>query len=441
MTDTIGFSVGAVARRLGVAPSTLRTWNRRYGIGARELSPGRHRRYTAEDIVRLEHMQKLILRGAAPADAARAAMAAPVPLVPGQAGAEGAGADGADTDGADTDGADTDRAGARAAGEPGGRRAAALVPGGADGSRGADGLRTGDRRAADRGRGARGAGDGGAGGRGAGDRGAGDRGAGDRGAGDRGLRAGDRGAGDRTAAASAEDGLPATRPGPGHGSGGQRLALPGASPAARGLARAVLALDERWISEAILTALARDGSVRTWQELLLPVLSGLGARYEHTGTCVEAEHMLSMAIIAAFSRRAADLPGQVEHRAVLLASAQGEQHSLPLYALAAALAERGIDSRMLGSDLPYSALAAAVRRTGPGVVFLWSQVPATGDPVALPRSVPAPPGRQADPGRPGLGPGPDSRLRPARQLAARGGVRRSGGTRLLTSPPGRRRGA
>ena len=86
MTDTVGFSVGAVARRLGVAPSTLRTWNRRYGIGARELSPGRHRRYTAEDIVRLEHMQKLILRGAAPADAARAAMAAPVTLVPAQAG-------------------------------------------------------------------------------------------------------------------------------------------------------------------------------------------------------------------------------------------------------------------------------------------------------------------------------------------------------------------
>src|ERR1700727_1223191 len=71
MTDTVGFSVGAVARRLGVAPSTLRTWNRRYGIGARELSPGRHRRYTPEDITRLEHMQKLILRGAAPAAPAR----------------------------------------------------------------------------------------------------------------------------------------------------------------------------------------------------------------------------------------------------------------------------------------------------------------------------------------------------------------------------------
>ncbi|MGH3068827.1 MAG: MerR family transcriptional regulator, partial [Streptosporangiaceae bacterium] len=118
MTDTIGFSVGAVARRLGVAPSTLRTWNRRYGIGARELSPGRHRRYTAEDITRLEHMQKLILRGAAPADAARAAMAAPVVLAPAPPGAAGSAAGGAAS---------------------GGRATAVLVPGQAEAGPGANG--------------------------------------------------------------------------------------------------------------------------------------------------------------------------------------------------------------------------------------------------------------------------------------------------------------
>src|SRR5580704_7698784 len=134
MTDTVGFSVGTVARRLGVAPSTLRTWNRRYGIGAGELSPGKHRRYTAEDITRLEHMQKLILRGAPPADAARAALAAPAVLVPAQA--------------------------------------AVLVPGGA--------------------------------------------------------KAGPE-AGGRELPEFADEGLAAGRPGPGHGSGGQRLALPGAS--------------------------------------------------------------------------------------------------------------------------------------------------------------------------------------------------------------------
>ena len=139
MADEVGFSVGAVARRLGVAPSTLRTWNRRYGIGAQELSPGRHRRYTAEDITRLEHMQRLILRGASPADAAQVALASTVQPV--------------------------------------------RVP--------ADIL--------------------------------------------------------------------AIRPGPGHGAGGQRLAVPGASLAARGLARAALAMDDTLMDEIIRAAWPRTG--------------------------------------------------------------------------------------------------------------------------------------------------------------------------------------
>ena len=354
MTDTVGFSVGAVARRLGVAPSTLRTWNRRYGIGARELSPGRHRRYTAEDITRLEHMQKLILRGAAPADAARAALAALVAPGPAQDGADGGPADGT------------------AGGGPGGRATAVL---------GGEG--TADGRA-----------DSGPGGPAGGDR-----------------RDGADGSGPAEV-------FPAARPGPGHGSGGRRLALPGASAAARGLARAVLALDEKRASEAIRATLAQEGSVRTWEDLVVPVLSGLGTRFEQTGTCVEAEHLLSVAVIGAFSRRTADLPSRVQHRAVLLASAEGEQHNLPLYALAAALAEQGVDSRVLGSDLPYFALAAAVRRTGPGVVFLWSQAPATGDPLALPELSPRRPGARLILG----GPGWDRDRLPA-------------GTRLVSSLP------
>ena len=195
----------------------------------------------------------------------------------------------------------------------------------------------------------------------------------------------------------------------------------------------MLALDEKRASETIRATLAQDGSVRTWEDLLVPVLSGLGTRFEHTGTCVEAEHLLSVATIGAFSRRTADLPGQVQHRAVLLASAEGEQHNLPLYALAAALAEQGIDSRVLGSDLPYFALAAAVRRTGPGVVFLWSQAPATGDPLALPDLSPRRPGARLILGGPGWDSGPHSGRGPARQQPARGAVRGRGGPRLLSS--------
>jgi transposase-like protein len=66
-------TVAAVAARLGVAPSTLRTWDRRYGLGPSGRAAGSHRRYTADDVARLEEMRRLTLAGAAPSDAARVA--------------------------------------------------------------------------------------------------------------------------------------------------------------------------------------------------------------------------------------------------------------------------------------------------------------------------------------------------------------------------------
>ena len=53
---TAALSTGAVARRLGVAPTTLRSWERRYAIGPATREDGRHRRWTPEDISRLEEM-------------------------------------------------------------------------------------------------------------------------------------------------------------------------------------------------------------------------------------------------------------------------------------------------------------------------------------------------------------------------------------------------
>ena len=56
-------SAGAVARRLGVAVTTLRTWHQRYGLGPSQHVPGQHRRYTAEDLARLEVMRRLTAAG------------------------------------------------------------------------------------------------------------------------------------------------------------------------------------------------------------------------------------------------------------------------------------------------------------------------------------------------------------------------------------------
>lgn len=75
LPGTESLTVAAVARRLGVAPATLRTWDRRYGLGPSEHSLGEHRRYNGADLARLTLMRKLVIAGVSPAEAAQRALA------------------------------------------------------------------------------------------------------------------------------------------------------------------------------------------------------------------------------------------------------------------------------------------------------------------------------------------------------------------------------
>jgi transposase-like protein len=68
-------SVAVAARRLGVAPATLRTWDRRYGLGPSQREGGSHRRYSVVDLARLDYMAALIRSGSSPAQAAATALA------------------------------------------------------------------------------------------------------------------------------------------------------------------------------------------------------------------------------------------------------------------------------------------------------------------------------------------------------------------------------
>ena len=79
--DEPRLTVSGAARRLGIAPATLRTWDRRYGIGPTGHARGRHRRYSADDMARLELMQRALMQGAAPAEAASAVRFRPEPGV------------------------------------------------------------------------------------------------------------------------------------------------------------------------------------------------------------------------------------------------------------------------------------------------------------------------------------------------------------------------
>lgn len=148
-------------------------------------------------------------------------------------------------------------------------------------------------------------------------------------------------------------------------------------------------LDAAAISETIAHALAASGVVATWEGLLRPVLTGIGERHAATAGLIDVEHLVSRCVseaLAAASR--AKVPTGPAR--ILLSCADEEQHTLPLEALAAALAEAGVSYRMLGARVPVAALVEAVNRTGPAAVVLWSHTRATADPGQLSALLAAP---------------------------------------------------
>ena len=278
-----GLSVAAVARRLGVAPATLRTWDRRYGLGPSSHEAGAHRRYTAADLARLEHMRRLVVAGVPPADAAREALSAGV--------------------------------------EDGPLATVTQI-------------------------------------------------------------------GSRPQVQVRMPATMSTRPG-----GGSVVSLPGASAQARGLARAAMSLDGATCQAIIEDSLEHRGVIATWDDLLVPVLAGVGEKWQDDGRGIEVEHTLSGAVLQALGGVMRELRDPINARTVLVAPADGEWHSLPLWALAAALAERQIGCQFMTDPMPPSSLVQAVHRLGPAAVLVWSQTPETGDVAqvaGLPRFRPMP---------------------------------------------------
>ncbi|MFL6099846.1 MAG: MerR family transcriptional regulator [Actinomycetales bacterium] len=257
-------TVAVVARRLGVAPATLRTWARRYELGPTQHTAGSHRRYTAEDFARLVVMRRLTHEGVAPGEAARVAL--------------------------ETPGDSLDDVGRAEVG--------VLEPGPWEDSDGSTYL-----------------------------------------------------------------------------SLARVVPIQDARRVARGLHRAAVSMDARGVAELLRRQISVGGVVATWDDVVVPVLESLGRRWESTGEGVEVEHLFAEAAVATLTGVTARLSAGREPGQVLLSCVIDEQHSLPLYAVAGALAERGLASRVLGAALPPDALSSAVRRIGPAAVLVYAAMP------------------------------------------------------------------
>jgi len=237
-------TVAAVARRIGVAPATLRTWDRRYGLGPSSHEAGEHRRYCPSDLAQLTLMRRLIISGVAPADAALRAKA-------------------------------------------------------------------------------------------------------------------------HSGSVSVENVI-------------QDFEV--REDVVDSLHRAAKSLDKNFVETLLRKDISENGVIASWTEVIVPLLFLVGDEWAATGTGIEVEHMLSEIIKRLLREGVAEIKDPVNAQPVLLASVGEELHCLALHALAAALAEKGIESFFLGARTPLEAISGMVKRAAPPAVFLWAQLEQNSDP-------------------------------------------------------------
>jgi methanogenic corrinoid protein MtbC1 len=146
------------------------------------------------------------------------------------------------------------------------------------------------------------------------------------------------------------------------------------------LHKAAKGLDKKFIEAALRKDLAQHGVQTSWSEVMVPLLVIVGNEWEASGKGVEVEHLLTEVLKGILREQVEEIKKPVNARPVLLASVGEEVHSLALHALAAALAERKIETYFLGTRTPLEALCAVITRSAPPAVFLWAQLSKNANP-------------------------------------------------------------
>ena len=137
---------------------------------------------------------------------------------------------------------------------------------------------------------------------------------------------------------------------------------------------AALSLDPGALSRIYQRTLRERDLVSAWNDVFAPSLRTIGEQWGKGALGVESEHLASevlvtelRAVIRGNRPRAVDVD-------VILASADEEQHYLPLLALEAELARHGLGAICLGARVPTSALSDLLMSRHPSRLFLWASM-------------------------------------------------------------------
>ncbi|RQN09058.1 MerR family transcriptional regulator [Aeromicrobium camelliae] len=134
--------------------------------------------------------------------------------------------------------------------------------------------------------------------------------------------------------------------------------------------------DGRELARVATIALRDLSTVEAWEHVFVPALITIGEQWAEGHLGVEGEHLASSVLSSALRAHARrqSLPDLARPATVVLASAEEDQHALPVIALEAALSEHGLAALELGPRLPASALRSLLETMRPQVLFLWASL-------------------------------------------------------------------
>lgn len=154
----------------------------------------------------------------------------------------------------------------------------------------------------------------------------------------------------------------------------------GLREAADDLARSLESYDDVGAQAALDSLLAAFSLDTVVREVLVPYLHAVGERWQRGELSVGQEHFISNVIRGRLLALSRGWDRGVGPRAVL-ASAEGDQHDLPVLLFGVLLRTHGWRITFLGADTPITSLAETVRAVRPDVAIITGTVQGVFEPL------------------------------------------------------------